>query len=62
MSVAAEQMRTSTLKVKEVLGSGLTCTDKDIQDALWNYYYDVGKTISYLTSQQPCPTTCTHCS
>lgn len=47
-----EQMRQGTIKVREVLGSAFSAvTDKDIQDALWHYYYDVGKSVAYLKSR-----------
>ncbi|KAJ4299315.1 hypothetical protein N0V90_004559 [Kalmusia sp. IMI 367209] len=45
-----EQMAIGTAKVKEALGSSYKVTDAQIQDALWNYYYDVGKSVSYLKS------------
>ncbi|KAF2098277.1 hypothetical protein NA57DRAFT_66631 [Rhizodiscina lignyota] len=43
-----EQMRQGTIKVREALGSDYQASDKVIQDALWNYYYDVGKSVSYI--------------
>ena len=45
-----EQMQDGTAKVRSILGSELNVTDKDIQDSLWHYYYDVEKTVTYLLS------------
>ena len=47
-----EQMRQGTIKVRASLGPSDTVTDKAIQDALWNYYYDVAKSVAYLKSKQ----------
>jgi elongation factor 1 alpha-like protein len=47
-----EQMRIGTAKVKEALGSSLKVTDAQIQEALWHYFYDVGKSVSYLKSME----------
>lgn len=47
-----EKMRIGTAKVKEALGNDYSLPDSEIQDALWNYYYDVGKSVSYLKSGQ----------
>lgn len=35
-------------KVRAVLGPSVLVSDKDIQDSLWHYYYDVDKTVNYL--------------
>lgn len=45
-----EQMREGTLKVRDVLGPDIAVTDKEIQDSLWHYYYDIAKTVTYLLS------------
>lgn len=45
-----EQLREGTVKVRDVLGPDIAVTDKEIQDSLWHYYYDVGKTVTYLLS------------
>lgn len=46
-----EQMRLGTQKVREALGDDYTSvTDAAIQEALWHYYYDVGKSVTYLKS------------
>ena len=45
-----EQLRLGTLKVREAL-AGLSASDSEIQEALWYYYYDVGKSVTYLKSQ-----------
>jgi elongation factor 1 alpha-like protein len=47
-----EQMRIGTTRVREALGefeAGIT--DAQIQEALWHYYYDVGKSVSYLKNK-----------
>lgn len=44
-------MREGTIKVREALPTGTaldSITDKEIQEALWHYYYDVGKAVTYL--------------
>lgn len=42
-------MRLGTAHVREVLQDSATnITDKQIQDSLWHYYYDVDKTVDYL--------------
>ena len=42
------QLQQGAVKVREALGSGYQIPEKDIHDALWNYYYDVGKTVTWL--------------
>ena len=45
-------MRLGTIAVREVLPSATTnITDKEIQESLWHYYYDVEKSIAYLVSK-----------
>jgi elongation factor 1 alpha-like protein len=44
-----EQLRLGTLKVREAL-TGVSASDREIQEALWHYYYDVGKSVTYLKS------------
>lgn len=48
-----EQLRVGTIAVREELGedSDFT-TDKEIQDALWYYYYDIEKSVAYLRKQR----------
>jgi elongation factor 1 alpha-like protein len=47
-----EQMRISTISAREALGaSGANISDAQIQEALWHYYYDVGKSVSYLKNK-----------
>ncbi len=48
-----QKMQQGTIKVREGLGTAYSVLDKDIQEALWHYYYDVGKSVSYLKSKQP---------
>jgi elongation factor 1 alpha-like protein len=48
----AEQMRLGTIAVREVLPAATTqITDKEIQESLWHYYYDIEKTVAYLLSK-----------
>ncbi|TIA38434.1 hypothetical protein D6C78_04016 [Aureobasidium pullulans] len=47
-----EQMRIGTESVRDALGDAFTdVTDAAIQEALWHYYYDVGKSVTYLKNQ-----------
>ncbi|KAF1349734.1 P-loop containing nucleoside triphosphate hydrolase protein [Delphinella strobiligena] len=48
-----EQMRVGTINVREALGAEQQgfFTDAQIQEALWHYYYDVGKSVTYLKNQ-----------
>lgn len=47
-----EQMRISTVSVREALGeAGANISDAQIQEALWHYYYDVGKSVSFLKNK-----------
>lgn len=42
-------MRIGTIAVRDALGDDVPgITDKNIQEALWHYYYDVEKTVNYL--------------
>lgn len=45
-----EHMREGTIKVRQALGADFPATDHEIQEALWHYYYDVSKSVSYLKS------------
>ena len=49
-----EQMRVGTINVRQGLGDDMAgfVTDAQIQESLWHYYYDVGKTVTYLKSAQ----------
>lgn len=38
--------------MREVIGENGDFTDKEIEDSLWHYYYDVDKTVNYLLSKQ----------
>lgn len=46
-----EQIEAGTIAVRAELGQGFPATDKDIQDSLWHYYYDIAKTVAYLKSE-----------
>jgi hypothetical protein len=44
-----QQMAAGTIAVRDALGPDVPdVTDREIQEALWHYYYDVGKTVSYI--------------
>ncbi|RFU32784.1 hypothetical protein B7463_g3545, partial [Scytalidium lignicola] len=51
LTVYTEQMRLGTIKTRAALppGSG-NITDKQIQEALWHYYYDIEKSVTYLVN------------
>lgn len=51
-SKAIEHLRQGTAKVRDVLGPELPITDKEIEDSLWHYYYDIDKTVNYLLSMK----------
>ena len=44
-----EQLRLGTAKVRQAL-AGVPATDHEIQEALWHYYYDIAKSVTYLKS------------
>lgn len=44
------RMRQGTEAVLDALGADSTVTAKEIEEALWYYYYDIEKTIAYLKS------------
>ena len=46
-----EQLRVGTIEVRKVLGPGYQVSDKEIQDSLWNYYYDIQKTVNHIKSE-----------
>ncbi|KAJ4983666.1 elongation factor Tu GTP binding domain-containing protein [Stagonosporopsis vannaccii] len=51
-----EQMQIGTVSAREALGSaGSHISDAQIQEALWHYYYDVGKSVSYLKNKYAAP-------
>jgi HBS1 N-terminus len=51
-----EQLQIGTVQVRSALGlSSATITDKEIQDTLWHYYYDVAKSVAYLKSMYNSP-------
>ena len=37
-----------TLEVRKVLGEDVTLSDAAIKDALWHYYFDVPKSVTWL--------------
>jgi hypothetical protein len=44
-----QQMVAGTIAVREALGADVPdVTDREIQEALWHYYYDVGQTVTYI--------------
>jgi elongation factor 1 alpha-like protein len=47
-----EQMREGTIRVREALGDvGDFTSDEQIQEALWHYYYNIEKSVSYLKNK-----------
>ncbi|OAP54839.1 translation elongation factor Tu [Fonsecaea erecta] len=51
-----EQMQQGTSNVRAALGPAFPATDSEIQEALWHYYYDVGKSVTYLKNKhRPTP-------
>ena len=47
-SEVSEHLRLGTAKVRDVIGPEVSITDREIEDSLWHYYYDVDKTVNYL--------------
>ena len=47
-----QQLRLGTIEVRKQLGSEYNPSDSEIQEALWHYYYDIGKSVAYLKSQR----------
>lgn len=43
-------MRAGVLEVREAIGNDFT--EKEIQDALWYYFYDVAKCVSFLLNSR----------
>lgn len=44
-----QQMAAGTIAVREALGPDVpNVTDREIQEALWHYYYDIGQTVTYI--------------
>lgn len=37
----------------ELEEAGLQASDREIEDALWHYYWDVGKSVAYLKNARP---------
>lgn len=47
-----EQMRVGTIRVREALAETSDfVSDAQIQEALWHYYYDIAKSVSYLKNK-----------
>lgn len=45
------KLRSGSVQVRAALGlHGAAIADWEIEDALWHYYYDVAKSVSYLKS------------
>lgn len=45
-----EQLRLGTIEVRKQLGPAfdMFVGDTEIQDALWNYYYDISKSVAFI--------------
>ncbi|KAK5050380.1 hypothetical protein LTR84_003661 [Exophiala bonariae] len=48
-----QKLQQYTPKVRQALGPNFPATDSDIQDALWYYFYDISKSVSWLKNKQP---------
>jgi len=46
-----EHLRLGTIEVRQSLGPAHQATDQEIQDKLWDTYYDIAKTVSYIKSK-----------
>ena len=48
-----QQMVTGLKAVRELLGEESTAvvSDKDIEESLWYYYFDVARTVDYVLSE-----------
>ncbi|KAL8940544.1 MAG: hypothetical protein Q9216_002761 [Gyalolechia sp. 2 TL-2023] len=46
------RLQQGLVEVRAVLGPSIPVSDKDIEDSLWHYYYDVEKTVNYLLQQK----------
>ena len=42
------RLQNGVREVRTILGSSVNVSEKDIEDSLWHYYYDVHKTVNYL--------------
>ena len=40
--------------MEDILGTQHGFTDKEIRDALWEYYFDVDQTVSWLLGWEVC--------
>ncbi|KAL8909492.1 MAG: hypothetical protein Q9207_000172 [Kuettlingeria erythrocarpa] len=49
------RLRGGVIEVRAVLGPSNTVSDKDIEDSLWHYYYDVEKTVNYVLRKSRSP-------
>ncbi|KAI9726732.1 MAG: Hsp70 suppressor, GTPase facilitates ribosomal subunit dissociation [Chrysothrix sp. TS-e1954] len=48
-----EQLRQGTASVRAALDTNIDdVTDKEIEEALWYYYFDVGKSVAYIQKQR----------
>lgn len=45
-----EQLRLGTIEVRKILGPAYQVSESEIHDALWNFYYDVTKTVNQIKS------------
>lgn len=50
-----EQLRLGTIEVRKVLGPAYRINETEIHDSLWNFYYDVTKTVNQLKSIHQSP-------
>lgn len=49
-----ENLRLGTIETRQLLQCQIPpvpATDQEIQEVLWNYYYDIDKSVEYLSSK-----------
>ena len=46
------QLEQATVEVRKGLDTSYQVSDAEIQDTLWNYYYDIAKTVTYIQSME----------
>ncbi|KAF4547679.1 Elongation factor 1 alpha-like protein-like protein [Elsinoe fawcettii] len=46
-----EQLRIGTAKVRSILGDPSHISNAVVEEALWHYYYDIEKTVTYLKNE-----------
>lgn len=47
-----ERLREGRLEVRQLLGPDFQKSDRDIEETLWYYYFDISKSVNYLLSMK----------